>query len=432
MVHCPTGNCTFPPFKTLEWCSKTETFDVSRLSTNCSLTTYNPEYFTEINHHYNRTGEVISQDKTCGLFLDNSTTPLTTFPLTMSLNTSEDTVKDLVEFPYHYTVVDHSWGWNYPSCRSWRNISCPPLAISYVSLNPEHGSIRRMEQSALTLCATEYEIVVNSGIQEYQAIRSGYGRFALNQTVLPGNIAKRGEAAELSTIILGGICFTSSYDGGLYPPFPNDTDSREMVPGNTTLSFCWSSPEDPFIFTPGGDWEWRLWWDSLSHMFGDFKARSETAAYTGIYWNFDGHSDSAYGTGGSEFLSTVKAKGLREFMIGITASMNNAWRTMSQERVTGSYVYSETIFEISWAWFILPITLNVLSYIVLVSVIRNSMKTSQGKLWKGSTLASLYHGLQEDCIPGNVDSIEDMEKAAAMTLVGLKFVDKEDRSLLSK
>ncbi|GAW24890.1 hypothetical protein ANO14919_144850 [Xylariales sp. No.14919] len=60
------------------------------------------------------------------------------------------------------------------------------------------------------------------------------------------------------------------------------------------------------------------------------------------------------------------------------------------------------------------------------------MRTSQGKLWKGSILASLYHGLQEDCISGDMETIEATEKAAEITLVELKFVDKEDRFLLSR
>ncbi|KAI0102447.1 hypothetical protein GGR51DRAFT_574123 [Nemania sp. FL0031] len=427
-VHCPTGNCTFPPFKTSEWCSKTETIDVSRVSTNCSLTTYNPEDFAETDYHYNKTGEMISQDQTCGWFLDNSTTPLTTFPSTKSLLGG---TQNVVEFPSHYAVVDYSWTSYDYLCKSRLNISCPPLTVSYVSVDFE-GSIQRMEQSALTLCTTEYEIAVNSGVQKYQAIRSRYGRFRLNETVVPVNVAKRNEATEQVEVVLDGICFTSSYDDDLYPLFPNDTDSREILVGNTTLSFCWSIPVGPLGYNDDSHREWRFWFDGLEDIFNDFRNRPETASYTDISWNFNGEFDGSFRTDGNQFLNIIKAKGLREFMIGITASMNSAWRTRSQEKVTGSFIYNETILEISWAWVILPIALNVLGYVVLVSVIRNSMKISQGKLWKGSTLASLYHGLQEDCILGNMDTIEAMEKAAAMTLVELKFVDKEDRVLLSK
>ncbi|KAI0440992.1 hypothetical protein F4803DRAFT_524957 [Xylaria telfairii] len=93
------------------------------------------------------------------------------------------------------------------------------------------------------------------------------------------------------------------------------------------------------------------------------------------------------------FLGYSKEGGLEDLMISITASMNSVWGTKSQEKVTGSYIKSETVFEISWPWIILPMLLNIFSCIVLVSVIRTSVKASQGKLWKGSTLASLYHGI---------------------------------------
>ncbi|KAH8163518.1 hypothetical protein CIB48_g4711 [Xylaria polymorpha] len=35
-AHCPTGNCTFPPFMSLQWCAKTKTIDVNRVNSNCT------------------------------------------------------------------------------------------------------------------------------------------------------------------------------------------------------------------------------------------------------------------------------------------------------------------------------------------------------------------------------------------------------------
>lgn len=433
-VHCPTGNCTFPPFKTLEWCAKTETFDVSRVSTNCSLTTYNPEYFAEINRHYNLTGKMLSSDTTCGWFLDDNTTPLTTFPLIISFWPSHsdadvDEVFNLAEFPSDYAIADYGWifendpGRTEGYCNSRFDISCPPFAVSYVSLDPAQGSVQRMEQSVLTLCATEYDIVVSSGVQRYETVRSQYGRFKLNQTALG-----------LGGAYISSICFTSSYNSDLYPPFPNETDPRETSLDNTTLSFCWGYDGSQSDDTSGGDYECFHWGYYLRDMFGtDIQSYSSTTAdLTGNYWNFDGELNGHYELGGHLLPEIVKAKGLREFMTGITAAMNSAWRAMSEERAIGSYIYSETVFEISWVWIILPIALSVSGHIVLICTIRASTKISQGKLWKGSTLASLYHGLQERCIPENVDTVEAMEKAAEATLVELKFMEKEDRMLLSK
>ncbi|KAI1429308.1 hypothetical protein F5Y12DRAFT_797566 [Xylaria sp. FL1777] len=430
-VHCPTGNCKFPSFKTLEWCSKTETIDTSRLSTNCSLITYNPDDFTMINKHYYQTGEKIVDDVVCGWFLDNSTTPLVTFPVQFSLDVLhtglvlDNPIVNVARFKYHYAAADNGWlldfmpastGW---ACTSLLNISCPLLLINYVFMDAFQGPVQRMEQSVLTLCATEYEIHVSSGVPTKEAVRSQYGRFKINVTEkYPGWVG------------IGGICFTSSYDYDLYPPFSNDTGFSEPLSSNTTLSFCWRAEGRALDDNPGGEWGWFQWLSFLK--MAVFLDQNETA-FRG--WNLNG--DTSYRGAklkldSHAILAMVKAKGLKTIMEGITASMNSAWRQMSQERVTGSYINSETIFEISWAWIILPVTLNIFGYVVLVSVIRNSTKTSPGKLWKGSILASLYHGLREECISGNVDTIEAMEKAAEATRVELKFVDREGRMMLSR
>ncbi|KAI1358658.1 hypothetical protein F5Y08DRAFT_321379 [Xylaria arbuscula] len=266
-----------------------------------------------------------------------------------------------------------------------------------------------------------YAIDVVSGVVTYKDIQSQYGRFRINHT----------DPVPHKELRIDGVCFTSSYDSGLYPPFPNDTNSHGTSLGNTTLSFCWhfDGIHWPFDIS-GGDLEWFKWGSYLATNL--FTTESKSATYL-----LNSDKDFAARVSPStkvprDSLGIVGAKSLKQLMPGITASMNNAWRDMSQERVTGTYTYSETIFSISWAWIVLPVTLNIFGYIVLISVIRASMHTGHSRLWKGSTLASLYHGLQEECIPDNVETVEAMEKSAATTLVELKFVDKEGRVLLSK
>ncbi|KAJ3577305.1 hypothetical protein NPX13_g3262 [Xylaria arbuscula] len=417
-VHCPTGNCTFPPFETLEWCSKTETIDVSRISTNCNLTKYDPDDFLKIHHHYNQTGQITEDYKLCEWFLDNDIKPLTKFSITLSLYQEGDggPIRNTVNFPLQYIttdVTDFNWIGNYGlisdwSCPSRLNLSCPPLTVTYVVVDIYQSSVIQMEQSVLTLCTTMYDIDVVSGVQTYGDIQSQYGRFRINHTEKP----EYGGGT-----MIDGVCFTSSYDSGLYPSFPNETSSRSTSLENTTLSFCRHLDQ---VFgrtnTSGGDTEWFEWGAYLTSFI---IPEPETVTK---FWNSDG--DLVGGISGSystETLQIVDAEGLKQLMPRITAAMNNAWRNLSQERVTGSYIYSQTIFDISWAWIVLPVALNIFGYIVLVSVICTSMHTGQGKLWKGSTLASLYHGLQEDCVPDNVETVEAMEKSAATTLVELNY-----------
>ncbi|KAI1195311.1 hypothetical protein F5X97DRAFT_247838 [Nemania serpens] len=438
-VHCPTGNCVFPPFKTLEWCAKTETFDISRVSTNCSLFKYNADDFAMINRNDNQTGEEKKDSLVCGWFIDNNTTPLIVFQMTLSVGTSNDdgaldsSTTGIKEFPSHFVAMHHEWigtssielvspDW---TCRSFLNITCPPLTVNYVSLDvsldADQGSLERIEQSALTLCATEYDIIVSSGVQIEKDVRSQHGRFEVNVT-----------EPEQGWVTIGRLCFTSSYDHDIYPPFSDDADFSASQPGNTMISFCRRDEGGASeSYETSGEWAWDQWLNVLAGSV--FRDQTE---YSSIYWNSSGEwiatEWSVDDTFDHNFLEMIRAKGMKVFMEGIAVSMNSAWGQMSQERVTGSYIRSETIFEISWAWIILPVTLNVLSYVILVSVVLNSMKGGQGKPWKGSILASLYHGLREDCVSGDVDTLEAMEKAAEATHVELKFVDQEGRMVLSR
>ncbi|KAI1379644.1 hypothetical protein F4677DRAFT_409840 [Hypoxylon crocopeplum] len=423
-ANCPNGNCTFPAFKTLDWCVKSETIDVSRVTTNCSLDTYDPADFTTIFQLRNQTEEKIIEYRPCGLFLDNDPTPLTVFSMDFRLDDPLDDYPgeplNYTEFPYEFVNVDH--GWSYytdDKCGSWLGIRCPPLTFSYVRRGTFNYTLEWMEQSVLTLCTTEYNVTVDSGSTNAVPTKSEYGSFMFNMTAIDNHPPS-----------IGGICFTSDYDGDGFPTFPNDTNTERPVQGNdSSISFCWRATDMNSNVTSGGDWAWASWLSSI----GPIIAHNMT---TFIGWN-QGEMQAMGETGdspfeyGSQVFWMMERKGLDGIMRGITASMNHAWHAMSEERVTGSFEQMEVRFQIQWEWLLLLIVLDILGHVVLISVMYTSKKTGQQELWKGSALATLYHGMDDDSISKDVGTTAEMEEAADMTIVKLNFTEKAGRIMLT-
>jgi hypothetical protein len=419
-VRCPAANCTLNVFETLEWCTKTETIDVSRVTTNCTLHEYNSTDFVAINEHYTDTGEFIGENRTCGLFLDNNTTPLTTFSEGLWLGVdSSGSPMHYISYPYAFLTVDHGWSFfdnadEFLKCGSWLNISCPPLAFSYVQLQQMVGTIQWMEQSVLTLCATEYSAVVNSGNTTIALVASQYGRFMLKTT--PTNQGHDNFWG------LEDICLIQDYYSNTTQVFPNNNYTEGPRPGNTSLlPRCWSPSEtnSDVLWYEG----WLKYFEGI--MFNNIEGEYITGFGDGTQ---DGGGD-VYPVG-SNIMDSLLERGLSGLSSTMAAAINNGWYALSQNNVTGSYMDSETLIQVRWEWLLLPVTLNVLGYIVLYSVIRTSKKTGQKQLWKSSTLASLYHGLDQTRITSVAETVTEMENAAGRVTVRLQLLDSQRRILL--
>lgn len=181
-AHCPTGNCTFPPFMGLQWCAKTETIDVNRVTSNCTQGD-NADMFSEIYQHQLSTGKTKTEYRKCAIFLDGEERPLTTFVQSLKIGSSAELSNgpswydplaymdhnqpwNITSSPVNFLNADYGWGLvQNATCGTWLDISCPPAVLSYGEFGFDFGqlTLKRLEQSVLTLCNTEFNVAVASG-----------------------------------------------------------------------------------------------------------------------------------------------------------------------------------------------------------------------------------------------------------------------------
>ncbi|KAJ9614106.1 hypothetical protein H2200_002242 [Cladophialophora chaetospira] len=86
--------------------------------------------------------------------------------------------------------------------------------------------------------------------------------------------------------------------------------------------------------------------------------------------------------------------------------------------VLGSVLSERTFVEVRWLWMILPVLLNVLGVVFLV-VVRSYTEKLKLPLWKTSTLAMIYHGLDEDLIEGEAGTSYETSSGMAQAARGL-------------
>ncbi|KAL7789716.1 hypothetical protein V8C43DRAFT_286178 [Trichoderma afarasin] len=74
--------------------------------------------------------------------------------------------------------------------------------------------------------------------------------------------------------------------------------------------------------------------------------------------------------------------------------------------------------RVRWEWLILPLVVHLLGGIALFMTVVGTKRTIDVPLWKGSTLAVLYHWVDKDGIIGSqVQNLEDLEKVKKMQVM---------------
>jgi Protein of unknown function (DUF3176) len=99
---------------------------------------------------------------------------------------------------------------------------------------------------------------------------------------------------------------------------------------------------------------------------------------------------------------------------------------------TGVVQRTETCVSVEWAWLSLPLALLSFTFLFLFATIWQSSRHTSRKLWKASPLALLFHGMDNDLREKHrlVDQVDEMDKTASDMVVqishgegGLRFVD---------
>ena len=103
-------------------------------------------------------------------------------------------------------------------------------------------------------------------------------------------------------------------------------------------------------------------------------------------------------------------------------SMTNVIRTTGNnvEKVFGSGI-PETYISISWGWFVFPLVLEVVTLVLLLATIRKSNRMGDMAIWKGSSLTTLANGLSNEVKRelGNSTEVIEFRERAQNILVSL-------------
>ncbi|RWA03095.1 hypothetical protein EKO27_g12010 [Xylaria grammica] len=356
----------------------TETIDENRVTSNCMVDNA-ADIFSEICQYQLSTGNAETRFRICAFFLHGGERPLTTIAQSFTVSAiAEISVFDPWIFEVDYDI------YTFPDPDSNQSIVIIASPMQFMSadygwafgwdntyVRLGHGDLDFarplwLEQSVLTLCNTELEVAVSSGRTTTTPISSQYGRFLLD------------DFWDKSNGVPKKFCFIpgeNNQEGSLAAIENIHEQERQHL--NSDISFCWNEPNN---ITGSGAFWWNTWFYVLDYLMRD---KIDTAQY-GISEN---------GT------------------------------------FYGSYLQYETIFQIQWEWIILPVLLNILALVLQIVVIRQSRLSGQKHLWRGSVLATLYHGVEYRAIHSEMATIVDMRKDAGTNVVRLRL-SKDGRAML--
>lgn len=164
------------------------------------------------------------------------------------------------------------------------------------------------------------------------------------------------------------------------------------------------------------------------------KARREGNTITHEHGHPEENADVTglgFPTVGKTTYQAIQAHNFSYLMERMAASMTKVELDKSSTLVYGNMTFPVVHVEVAWQWFILPAALNALAIFLLLAtaVLSHRRKT---QLWKSSTLALLYHGLDNPEPAPNLTmaNVSEMERCASATSARLGSVKDGGRAVL--
>ena len=149
---------------------------------------------------------------------------------------------------------------------------------------------------------------------------------------------------------------------------------------------------DIYLDPPGGNQgkpfflDNNAWWTMMTKL---------EEYFAGSYWNWQAGSYSSNGYSNQNFAWTFSNPSFSQVVKNVALALTDYIQTSSQsEPVFGQRSVTDTYVRIRWAWLVLPIVLTALSLAFLLMTIWTTHR-SDTKVWKSSSLALLYHGLEQ-------------------------------------
>ena len=401
---CPTGNCTWPPFTSLGFCSKCE--DISRLFQN--RITYGVEYY--FCGHSWTTHKKKNSD--CYPSIRNYTY---TFP---DFNGQVFNIDDFDKLPSHPSSFNVTFSPEYYQGNPFLTFSLKPKLrfnftdgtstpsgglVLFIRLNGKDqglGDILHAEICALSYCAQKRHAAVTLDQFSSPILQTVYGKPIADESVL--------RRYPYDTKVLS---FTGDDFNITFPPVPK----QPYYDINTYNS---DVPDGDAKDTSLEQWE-----DNLGFLMSQFQDKITPAfPFPNNYEDEDEDEDGeGYHTeddllprSGFKIIDAFKASSnIPMMMDNIATALTNYVRDSSNLTVVGQVGEAHIFVTVIWPWIILPAVLVIASIIFLMLAIYES-KRKGAQVWRTSELALLFYGRKvwQDELHA-FHRVSDMEHAAS-------------------
>lgn len=390
---CPSGNCTWPSYKSLGFCSQCS--DVTSTATlNCAM----PSSSHKMKQNATWKGFNDSLNGTCEVVLLRGRPSGTTLEATIRNGTTT----------MLYWSMEAVWVVETDPVldgRAYSGVGNPLLVLAQSTLgfdnhritnlsDPTEGIfIKNVTQCAFTFCVKEYNIHVTNGITITEKSSPDFGKME--------NITGPGINGNSSLLCWAPSQIPNDTERHYDIVYPKDSVSRAMGP---KFTYCELEKGGPSIL-------------SGELLVGStFDARRRVNS-----WEYGQR------TGSFDNINQILALGLDVLVSQVVDSLTKTLLQNSNITIPGTIYTDEVIVRVQWAWIILPTLLVILGNVFLVWTTYASKKMI---IWKSSVLAFLFHGLddqkeRDDCMTGS-----GMEKLAEAMHVQLHPSEDDARVML--
>ncbi|KAK1834034.1 hypothetical protein QBC39DRAFT_253404, partial [Podospora conica] len=435
-AHCPSGNCQFDSFETLEFCTDSAVVtDLDKLYLNCSADASWAEDFQWLVDEANGTHKdpitvVENSDCTVGFRAAPDTPPLVTWTFIVELSISTTPrgrlMGYIMKFPttvvdapddFHTGVMQYYLPDKVDTNRPFKALNPLSTLGSFRFSRPQSSPTTKLkslfdatlkleaaEWATLALCKTTHKVSVANGSTSVATKRTfGSLVYRPSPNPLSYNFTRCWSPEEGKAEFNANTSFPNGLPQG---PVQRTHSGVNFTTDPETMSFCASH------FELGIDVGNRLTGmtqtsvstDPNKHGYGPLWASSFSSSYEDVH-------------------NRIISHGLGPVMESIAAALNNFSRSRTDGdviRVYGSVLVSETVVAVRWHWLILPLALEVLGFaLVLTAMFR---RRGVAELWKDSLLAVLYHGLdrEDDTLHReSARTLSEIKAAAGQTQVRL-------------
>jgi hypothetical protein len=383
---CPSGNCTWPSFLSVELCSKCEDITSSASLMGCDNAGFDPNLKAD-------------QSVPCNVSVPQgkwSSVPVSIVPeeggsFTMSI--PENVI-------WEVDSLQASMDGDFPN-KTYMGILNPHLVVAQAALtlpsdhnetmtsHPEKGlKIRNVTQCALSPCARTYSVSVSGGIPSTRRSDPDYGVFWVPPL-----------SSQQSLL---NICWKPRSMGSVPNVLTNPPQYESLIWKNATeFAFCPATFLYRYDLQLVGSSNRSFWWIPKS------------------FWMNLSWKDKA-----PENIQKIIYSGLESVTGNIAASVTKFSRTASNYTITGEMVINSSYVAVHWPWLAFPAALLVMGIVLLASTILVNKRRKLSP-WKSSILPFLYHGLENDAISEDDEhtSVSAMERSANAVNVRLDSSD---------